>query len=170
MVTAPNRSPRRCSRPLTPARQIEPFTAGATGFTVADAYAVTECLRRLRMARGEKPVGRKIGFTNRNIWSEYGVFEPIWGDVYDTTARTIAPGDRIVVSQLPEPRIEPEIVLGLARDLEPGMSLGGDCRRGRLGGARLRDRAVDLSGLALQGRGLRRRWRPARPPVRRARA
>ncbi len=105
-------------------KQIEPFTTGATGLTVAEAYAVTECLRRLRVARGEKPVGRKIGFTNRNIWSEYGVFEPIWGDVYDTTARTIAPGDRIVVSQLPEPRIEPEIVLGLACDLEPGMSLG----------------------------------------------
>ena len=24
------------------------------------------------MARGEKPIGRKIGFTNRNIWAEYG--------------------------------------------------------------------------------------------------
>jgi 2-oxo-3-hexenedioate decarboxylase len=105
-------------------KQIEPFTADAPGFTVAAAYAVTERLRRLRVARGEKPIGRKIGFTNRNIWSEYGVFEPFWGDVYDTTAHTIAPGERIKVSHLPEPRIEPEIVLGLAHDLDPGMSLG----------------------------------------------
>ncbi len=32
--------------------------------------------------RGERPIGRKIGFTNRNIWAEYGVYAPIWGDVY----------------------------------------------------------------------------------------
>jgi 2-oxo-3-hexenedioate decarboxylase len=76
------------------------------------------------VARGERPVGRKIGFTNRNIWDEYGVFQPIWGDVYDTTALDVSPGDRVQVSQLPEPRIEPEIVLGLARDVTPDMGVG----------------------------------------------
>ena len=32
-----------------------------------------------------KPVGRKIGFTNRAIWPKYGVYQPIWGTVYDRT-------------------------------------------------------------------------------------
>ncbi|MEP9387486.1 fumarylacetoacetate hydrolase family protein [Mesorhizobium sp. KR9-304] len=103
--------------------QAEPFTAKDAAFSEADAYAVTARLRELRTARGEKPVGRKIGFTNRNIWAEYGVFQPIWGDLYDTTVRDVTPGDRVEVSQLPEPRIEPEIVLGLERDLSPGMSV-----------------------------------------------
>jgi 2-keto-4-pentenoate hydratase len=103
--------------------QIEPFTARDAAFSEADAYAVAAELRALRVARGEKPLGRKIGFTNRNIWAEYGVFQPIWGDMYDATVRDVASGDRVLVSQLPEPRIEPEIVLGLARDLSAGMSI-----------------------------------------------
>lgn len=103
--------------------QIEPFTKGNAAFSETDAYAVTAKLRVLRVARGEKPIGRKIGFTNRTIWEEYGVFQPIWGDVYDTTVRDVSPGDHVAVSQLPEPRIEPEIVLGLARDLTPGMDI-----------------------------------------------
>jgi len=103
--------------------QTEPFTAGDPGFSEADAYAVTAKLRALRMARGEKPVGRKIGFTNRNIWPEYSIFQPIWGDLYDTTVRDVSPGDRVQVSQLPEPRIEPEVVLGIGRDITPEMGV-----------------------------------------------
>jgi 2-keto-4-pentenoate hydratase len=103
--------------------QLEPFTARDAGFTEAQAYVVTAELRALRVARGEKPVGRKIGFTNRTIWEEYGIFQPIWGDIYDTTVRDVRPGDPVAVSQLPEPRIEPEIVLGLGHDLGPGMSI-----------------------------------------------
>ncbi|MEW9805883.1 2-keto-4-pentenoate hydratase [Mesorhizobium sp. ZMM04-5] len=105
-------------------RQIRPFTDNDPGFTEADAYAVTASLRGLRVARGEKSVGRKIGFTNRTIWAEYGVFRPIWGDIYDTTTFAVPPGGRVAVSMLPEPRIEPEIVLGLARDVTPAMDLG----------------------------------------------
>jgi 2-keto-4-pentenoate hydratase len=104
-------------------RQVEPFTARIENFSEADAYAVAAKLRELRMARGEKPIGRKIGFTNRNIWAEYGVFQPIWGDMYDTTVRDVAAEARVEVSQLPEPRIEPEIVLGLGRDLSRGVSI-----------------------------------------------
>jgi 2-keto-4-pentenoate hydratase len=103
--------------------QTEPFTAGDPAFSEAAAYAVTAELRALRVARGERPVGRKIGFTNRNIWAEHSIFQPIWGDIYDTTVRDAAPGDRLQVSQLPEPRIEPEIVLGLARDITADMGI-----------------------------------------------
>src|SRR5690606_29294674 len=99
-------------------------TTADPAFSEADAYAVTAELRALRMARGERPAGRKIGFTNRNIWEEYGIFQPIWGDVYDTTLDETTPGGIVAVSHLPEPRIEPEIVLGLERDLSPEMDIG----------------------------------------------
>lgn len=108
---------------LAEKHQREPFTAANSVFSVADAYAVAAELRRMRIARGERPVGRKIGFTNRNIWAEYGVFEPIWGDLYDSTVQMLESGGTVDVGHLPEPRIEPEIVLGLERDLSPGMSL-----------------------------------------------
>src|SRR6185312_8839924 len=99
---------------LEAGRQMEPFSVSRADFTTRDAYAVTSALRKLREGGGAAQIGRKIGFTNRGIWPEYGVYEPIWGDVYDSTASE-APADGIIrVSHLPEPRIEPEIVLGLA--------------------------------------------------------
>ena len=49
------------------------------GFDPAKAYCLTAAVRRLREARGERVVERKIGFTNRLIWPEYGVHAPIWG-------------------------------------------------------------------------------------------
>lgn len=73
-----------------------------------------------RIARGERPVGYKIGFTNRSIWPLYGVFHPIWAPVWNTTVRFIeAPQDResnpveLDVSRFSQPRLEPEIVVGL---------------------------------------------------------
>jgi 2-oxo-3-hexenedioate decarboxylase len=114
---------REAQAALDAGRQIPRFTARFPGFDVTAARPVTAALCAIREARGEKPVGRKIGFTNRGIWDEYGVYAPIWGHMYDTTVREVSPGETAVVSDLPEPRIEPEIVLGLGRDLTPGMDL-----------------------------------------------
>jgi len=75
----------------------------------------------LRRARGERPVGYKIGFTNRTIWPLYGVHQPIWGPVWDTTLRLLeqAQGD-LTLDRLAEPRLEPEIVIGLKASPPPG--------------------------------------------------
>ena len=94
------------------ARSIPLFTARDPAFDMAQAYAVALAVHRARLAQDERPVGRKIGFTNRTIWAEYGVFEPVWGHVYDTTLFQ-PPGRRteLAIGHLVEPRIEPEIVL-----------------------------------------------------------
>ncbi len=99
-----------------------PLTGRVSGFDLALAYKVTAELRRLRMARGERPVGRKIGFTNRVLWDEYGVRAPIWGDMYEETV--IEPGGtqaEIALGPFSEPKIEPEIAFGLAAAPEAGM-------------------------------------------------
>jgi 2-oxo-3-hexenedioate decarboxylase len=106
---------------LEAGRQIEPFSVRRPSFTAHDAYAVTDELRRLREKDGAASIGRKIGFTNRGIWAEYGIYEPIWGDVYDTTASEVPPDGVVRASHLSEPKIEPEIVFGLADDLHPRM-------------------------------------------------
>ena len=82
-------------------------------------------MRATRLARGERVLGRKIGFTNRTIWAEYGVYAPMWGYLYDTHGAQSRP-DRIggcafPLAGLAEPRIEPEIVFGLARAPAQGM-------------------------------------------------
>lgn len=77
-------------------------------------YAAARALHEARLREGWRPVGRKIGFTNRRIWPLYGVYEPIWGWVYDRTLIR-AQGDEatVALSGLQQPRIEPEICFGL---------------------------------------------------------
>ena len=106
---------------------IPPITDADPGFGLSDAYAVSAAVTRRRAARGERPVGWKIGFTNRTIWDEYGVRLPIWGPMYDSTVREVAPPETIecLLQGLAEPRIEPEIVFRIARSPEPTMDVAG---------------------------------------------
>lgn len=103
-------------------RQIKPFSVRDPSFDLARAYRAADEVRKLRRARGENPVGRKIGFTNRNIWAQYRVDSPIWGDVYDSTLHDLA-ALRGPFSLTPfcEPQFEPEIVFRLAHAPAPGM-------------------------------------------------
>lgn len=99
-------------------RQIAPLTDADSDFGLDDAYAVSDAVMAARMARGERPCGWKIGFTNRNIWEEYGVRAPIWGPMYRGTIRACDPRQAAAVldaTAFVEPRIEPEIVLRIAR-------------------------------------------------------
>jgi 2-oxo-3-hexenedioate decarboxylase len=80
------------------------------------AYAIAAEVHGRRRVRGETPVGRKIGFTNRTIWAEYGVWAPIWSHVYDSTVQHVHDGHaRVAIGHLLQPRIEPEIQLHFAR-------------------------------------------------------
>jgi 2-oxo-3-hexenedioate decarboxylase len=104
---------------LDTGRQIAPFSSHLPAFALADAYRVTAAVRRLRETRGERPIGRKIGFTNRTTWPDYA---PMWGYVYDRTVHDLADlGGRFSLAGLAEPRIEPEIVFRLAAAPMPGM-------------------------------------------------
>ncbi len=88
--------------------------------SVPDAYRIAARIADLRMARGERPVGWKIGFTNRSIWDEYDVHAPIWGPMWDGSVAPIGDG-RLSLAGLSEPRLEPEIAVRFARAPEPGM-------------------------------------------------
>jgi 2-oxo-3-hexenedioate decarboxylase len=72
---------------------------------------------------GARPVGRKIGFTNRSIWPKYGVHQPIWGTVYDSTLSWASGGKiEVPLEGISHPRIEPEICFRLRttpRDASP---------------------------------------------------
>jgi 2-oxo-3-hexenedioate decarboxylase len=103
-------------------RQIAPFSARTTGFGLDKAYQVTAAVREMREAHGERVLGRKLGFTNRTIWAEYGVSAPMWGYVYDRTVHDLADaGNGFPLAGLAEPLIEPEIVFGFAAAPDPEM-------------------------------------------------
>lgn len=97
-------------------QQVQPFSSHFPTLDLADAYAVAERVRIARVDRGEKAIGRKIGFTNRAIWASFGISAPIWGYMYDSTVVDLdANAGSFSVASLPEPRVEPEIALHLAR-------------------------------------------------------
>lgn len=104
--------------------QIRSLAARMPGFDAPAAYRVAGRLHAARLAAGDVPVGRKVGFTNRNIWDEYGVHAPIWGTMYASTVQRLAgPRGRCSLAGMVEPRIEPEIVFGFARAPAAGASL-----------------------------------------------
>ncbi len=90
---------------------------------VAAAYQCQLETRALRVARGERPRGFKIGFTNRGIWSRYNVFAPIWGTVWDTTLSFCEAAGEVDLAHTCQPRIEPELVFGLRASPPHGAGL-----------------------------------------------
>lgn len=102
-------------------QQITPFSGRPGGLTLEDARRVMPLLRQKFIARGETIVGRKIGFTNRTIWPQYGVYAPNWGYMTDRTVRDLAATPVSPLAAYVEPLIEPEIVFGFVSAPEPGM-------------------------------------------------
>lgn len=86
---------------------------GAAPADVASAYQDALAVRALRIARGERPMGYKIGFTNRTIWQRYRVFAPIWGTVWDSTLTHCDGRGTVELAGTCQPRLEPEIVFGI---------------------------------------------------------
>jgi 2-keto-4-pentenoate hydratase len=90
------------------------------------AYATALAVRAARSVEGERPVGYKVGFTNRTIWPRYEVYGPIWGTVWDSSLSRInasAPNEGVLSLQgLCEPRIEPEVVFSLREAPPPDCS------------------------------------------------
>jgi 2-oxo-3-hexenedioate decarboxylase len=102
--------------------QILTFSTRPAGLTPAQAYRVTPLLRAAFEARGERITGRKIGFTNREMWTAFGVRSPIWGYASSRTTHELADMRVMALSDFAEPRIEPEIMFGLGAAPTPAMS------------------------------------------------
>jgi 2-oxo-3-hexenedioate decarboxylase len=106
-------------------RPLPTFTSTDPSFQLEEAYEVADEIRRRRIARGERPLGYKIGFTNRGIWQRYGVFAPIWGPVWDTTTERVdGAATSVSLARFVAPRLEPEVMFGFAKTPRAGMSVG----------------------------------------------
>lgn len=105
-------------------RQTDPFSSRFENFTIEDGYIVADLIHKMRMEKGESPIGRKIGFTNPEVCSFYGVKEPIWGYVYDSTVFFHKDSSTFYdLSQFTEPKIEPEIIVHLHSSPQAGADL-----------------------------------------------
>lgn len=109
--------------PLTPELLLAAMDAGQTirrddTLPITDwaqAEQVSEAIVALRRARGDRPIGWKVGLTNLAAWPRLGIDRPIWGRMYDRTV-TLLDSTRceLDLAGLSAPKIEPEIVVGMA--------------------------------------------------------
>ena len=100
------------SKAISQTQQIVPFSKRGIFLSLQDAYDVAGLVKE---SLGLPPeIGKKIGFTNRNIWNVYNVNEPIWGPITSKSVSfTETSFQKIDLSQFCEPRIEPEVVICL---------------------------------------------------------
>lgn len=105
---------RRLDQAAMHARAIPQFT-GEESFDLDTAYAIQRANVEQRLARGEKPLGIKMGFTSRAKAVQMGVFDVICGRLTDGMA--IEDGGRVARHSFVHPRVEPEIAFLLGRRL-----------------------------------------------------
>ena len=153
---------------LGTAGQVTPFTSRPAGLSIDDAYRVSAALHAMREARGEKPRGRKIGFTNRTIWhpirrlrTDLGLCVRFHGPRSRRRHGVAARRFRRAADRTGD-RVRPIRRAGRGHGRDGPAVLPG------MGRARLRNRAVDLSAMEIRRRRYCRRQRRARRALDRA--
>jgi len=102
--------------PLPPLSQEYPT------LTPAQAYAIQSAWLELKLAKGARIIGRKIGLTSRAMQELLGVDQPDYGFLLDSM--TVTSGNTLARADFLLPRIEPEIAFWLAKDLKgPGITV-----------------------------------------------
>jgi 2-oxo-3-hexenedioate decarboxylase len=95
---------------------VEQVTA-TVALTAPQAYQVQAALVDRRLARGEAPVGIKLGLTSQAKMAQMGVSEVIWGRLTD--AMSVPDGGTVAMDRLIHPRVEPEVAFRLGEGGEP---------------------------------------------------
>jgi 2-oxo-3-hexenedioate decarboxylase len=90
-------------------------------FAEDEAYEIQKLTIEERLARGEKFVGLKLGFTSYAKMEQMGVHDMIWGRLTDSM--WLKNGETLFLNQFIHPRAEPEIAFLLKKDLNHEISL-----------------------------------------------
>lgn len=98
----------------TPQLEVDP------AFDVGRAYEVQKASIARRMARGERLVGMKMGFTSRAKMAQMGVDDLICGRLTD--AMLVDDGGEVHLGDYVHPRVEPEVAFLLKAPLSGRVS------------------------------------------------
>jgi 2-keto-4-pentenoate hydratase len=98
---------------------IAPFAVSQSLETLADAYAVQAEWTRMRLARGEKILGRKIGLTAKAVQEQLGVDQPDYGTLWQSSFYETRNGRLTVpAADFIAPRIEGEVAFLIGKPLK----------------------------------------------------
>ena len=106
---------------LVDAKTVRPLTERHPDITIEDAYQIQKQLMKLRLAAGERVIGKKIGVTSKAVMNMLGVYQPDFG--YLTDGMVYNEGQAIPMSRLIQPKAEGELAFVLKKTLKgPGIS------------------------------------------------
>ena len=98
---------------------IPHFAVSESVGNLADAYAVQTEWTKMRLARGEKIVGRKIGLTAKAVQEQLGVDQPDYGTLWQSSFYETKNGRLTVpASDFIAPRIEGEVAFLIGKSLK----------------------------------------------------
>lgn len=98
------------------ATQVRQTTSAYPDMTIDDAYRVQAAWLDLKVARGERLVGHKIGLTSRAMQQAMQITTPDSG--FLTGPMVFAPGAELDAAVFCDPKLEVELAFVLASDLE----------------------------------------------------
>ncbi|MBB1163214.1 fumarylacetoacetate hydrolase family protein [Aquariibacter albus] len=94
---------------------LAPLREQCPGITLEEAYRIQEHMVALRVAEGERIVGKKIGVTSKPVQDFLGVYQPDFGQLTSGMVRSEAEG--VDLNALIQPKAEAELAFVLERDL-----------------------------------------------------
>ncbi len=90
--------------------------------TLDDAYAIQGLVNEMKVAKGSKVIGNKIGLTSKAMQQSSQIDEPDFGVLHDYML--IEDGAKVPFERFIVPRVEPELVFVLGKPLKgPGVGL-----------------------------------------------
>ncbi|MEM9654045.1 MAG: 2-oxo-hept-4-ene-1,7-dioate hydratase [Actinomycetota bacterium] len=96
--------------------QVSQTTLHHPDMTIDDAYLVQAAWRDLRLARGERMVGHKIGLTSRAMQAAMNIETPDSGFITDVMV--VEAGSALTAANYGDPKLEVELAFVLQADLD----------------------------------------------------
>lgn len=102
----------RTGVPIAPISESDGVTDAATAYAIQSRWAA------MRLARGERIAGRKIGLTSKAIQQQLGVSEPDYGTLWQSSYYPAAGGRvEIPARDFMQPRLEGEVAFLIGKPL-----------------------------------------------------
>lgn len=101
--------------------QAVPQMAADNNMTLKEAYEIQRMSIQMRVERGEKITGYKLGFTSKAKMEQMGVHDLIWGIL--TNEMELKQGETVNLNRWIHPRAEPEIAFRVSKDIDREITL-----------------------------------------------
>lgn len=97
------------------AAQMRQTTSQHDDLTIDDAYRIQAAWREIKLTRGEKLIGHKIGLTSRAMQEAMNIDTPDSG--FLTNEMVFEPNSELLAADFCDPKLEIELAFMLAKDL-----------------------------------------------------